>query len=227
MDKELLILLLHQTKEEPIIIVSELEEKANKYRVKSFLNLLSDIGLNFQSTIDNNFHITREQRARLAIIGAVEGIDFDKIIKEISWQEFEILTTLVGAEFGYEAKTGLNFSSETRKFQIDVILKNSPYVFLIDCKHFGGVGKQSTLKKAVSDQIDRVKAVANSINDLKEKMNVSSWKKIILLPMIITWLDDELFFHDKVPVVPFPKFRSFLRNFYLYFEDIYQIKLND
>lgn len=48
---------------------------------------------------------------------------------------------------------------------------------------------------------------------------------IILMPMIITWLDDELFFHDKVPVVPFPKLRSFLRNFYLYFENLYQIHI--
>jgi len=105
------------------------------------------------------------------------------------------------------------------------VLKNNPYVFLIDCKHYGGVGKQSVLRKAVTDQIERVQAVANSNDNLKVKLNISSWKKIVLMPMIITWLDDELFFHDKVPVVPFPKLRSFLRNFYLYFEDLYQIHI--
>lgn len=225
MDKELLILLLRQTKEEQVVIISELEEMTNKIRVKSFFETLVNYGLNFQITIDNNYHITREQRAQITIMGAIEGIDFDKIINELTWQEFEILTTIVGDEFGYEAKTGLNFSTDTRKYQIDVVLKNNPYIFLIDCKHFGGIGKQSVLRNAVTDQIERVEAVANSIDDLKEKLNVSSWKKIVLLPMVITWLDDELFFHDKVPVVPFPKLRSFLRNFYLYFEDIYQIQL--
>jgi hypothetical protein len=226
MDKELLILLLRQTKEEPVVILSELEELTNRNRVKSFFNLLNNNRLNFQKTIDNNYHITREQRAQIAIFGAVEGIDFDKIINELTWQEFEILTTIVGDEFDYEAETGLNFSTDARRYQIDVMLKNNPYVFLIDCKHYGGLGKQSVLKKAVTEQIERVEAVANSIEVLKKKLNVSAWKKIILMPMIITWLDDELFFHDKVPVVPFPKLRSFLRNFYLYFEDLYQILLD-
>ncbi|NHJ48010.1 MAG: hypothetical protein FK733_09500 [Asgard group archaeon] len=226
MDKELLILLLRQSKEEPIVKLEELEESTNKNRVNSFFNKLESIGIRFQPTIDNNYQITREQRSQIAIMGAVEGVDFEQIINELSWQEFEILTTIVGDESGYEAKTGLNFSTAERKYQIDVILKNSPYVLLIDCKHYGGFGKQSVLRTAVIDQIDRVKAVADSFEELKKKLNVSSWKKVILMPMVITWLDDELFFHENVPVVPFPKLRSFLQNFYLYFEDIYQIPLN-
>ena len=62
MDKELLILLLRQTKEEPVAILSDLEEMTNKNRVKSFFNTLTNKGLNFQKTIDNNYHITQEQR---------------------------------------------------------------------------------------------------------------------------------------------------------------------
>jgi hypothetical protein len=227
MDKDLLILLLRQSKDEPIVNVEELEENTNKTRVNSFFKKLEDNGIRFQPTIDNNYQITREQRSQIAIMGAINGIDFERIINELTWQEFEILTTIVGDESGYEANTGLNFSTEERKYQIDVILKNSPYVLLIDCKHFGGFGKQSVLRNAVVDQIDRIKAVADSFEELKKKLNVSSWKKVILMPMVITWLDDELFFHENVPVVPFPKLRSFLQNFYLYFEDIYQIQLNN
>jgi len=225
LDKELALLLLHQTKEEPFIIVNELEEATNKNRVANLLEELQGNGFIFQKTIDNNYQITREQRARLAILWAKNGIDFDRIIKELSWQEFEILTTIVGDEFGYESKTGLNFSTAERKYQIDVILKNNPYILLIDCKHYGGTGKKSVLKKAAEDQLERIHAVKDSIDDLKQKINVSSWKSLKLLPIIITWLDDELFFYEKVPIVPFTKLRSFLQNFYLYFEDIYQLTI--
>ncbi len=226
MDKELAILLLHQTKIEPFIIVKELEEMTNSIRVIKFLEELKANGFTFQKTIDDNYQITREQRARLAILWAKNGMDFDRIIKELSWQEFEILTTIVGDEFGYESKTGLNFSTEERKYQIDVILKNKPYVLLIDCKHYGGTGKKSVLKKAAEDQLERIHAVKDSIENLKQKINVSSWKTLKLIPIIITWLDDELFFYEQVPIVPFTKFRSFLQNFYLYYEDIFQLTID-
>jgi hypothetical protein len=225
MDKELLLLVLQQSKEEPVIKLAELEEATNKTRVKSFFKNLENQGILFQPTIDDNYQITTEQRAQMVILGAVSGIDFELVISELTWQEFELLTTMVGDESGYEADTGLNFSTSDRKYQIDVILKNNPYILLIDCKHYGGFGKQAAFRKAVAEQIERVEAVANSISDLKKKLNVSAWKKIILIPMIITWLDDELFFHENVPVVPFQKLRSFLQNFYLYFEDIFQMEL--
>ena len=101
MDKDLLILLLRQSKEEPIINLSELEEVTNKNRVNSFFQKLESRGIKFQPTIDNNYQITREQRAQMAIMGAIDGIYFEKIITELSWQEFEILTTIVGDESGY------------------------------------------------------------------------------------------------------------------------------
>ncbi|MBN1331182.1 MAG: hypothetical protein JXA54_17050 [Candidatus Heimdallarchaeota archaeon] len=226
MDKELALLLLQQTKKEPFIIINELEEATTAKRVTNLLEELLKNGFVFQKTIDNNYQITREQRARLAILWAKNGIDFDRIIKELSWQEFEILTTIVGDEFGYESKTGLSFSTSERKYQIDVILKNKPYVLLIDCKHFGGTGKKSILKKAAEDQLDRIHAVKDSIDILKHKINVGSWKTLKLTPVIITWLDDELFFYEQVPIVPFTKFHSFLQNFYLYFEDISILSIN-
>ena len=225
MDKELLLLALKQSKDEPFLITTELIENTNQGRLNAFLKDLNQKGIVFEKTIDENYQITREQRARMAIFGAMDGIDFEKIIKELSWQEFELLTTIVGDEFGYEATTGLNFSTDERKYQIDVILKNKPYVILIDCKHYGGLGKQAALKKAAEEQILRVEAVRNSFNELKGKLNIRRWKKVNLIPMIVTWLDDEIFFHEKVPIIPFTKLRSFFRNFYLYFEDILQIKM--
>ncbi len=226
MDKELLLLALKQSKEESFLITTELIESTSKGRVIAFLKDLNQKGIIFQKTIDENYQITQEQRAKIAIFGAMDGIDFEKIIKELSWQEFELLTTIVGDEFGYEAKTGLNFSTNDRKYQIDVILKNSPYVILIDCKHYGGIGKKAALKKAAEEQIMRVEAVSNSFDNLKEKMNIKGWKKVNLIPMVVTWLDDEIFFHERVPVIPFTKLRSFFQNFYLYFEDILQIKID-
>jgi hypothetical protein len=225
LDKDLLLLTLKQSKDQPFILVDELIEGKNEDKVMAFFEELNSEGFHFQVTIDKNYQITREQRAKLAILGFLEGIDFDKIINELIWQEFELLTTIVGGEFGYLAQTGLNFSTDERKYQIDVILKANPYVLFIDCKHYGGTGKKSVLKKAAEEQITRVEAVKENLENLQDKMSVKGWKKAIFIPMIVTWLDDEIFFHELVPVVPFTKLSSFLRNFYLYFEDIYKIKI--
>ncbi len=223
LDKELLLLALKQSKVEPFLIVQELKEATSDRRVESFLSELNQLGIRMQITIDNNYQITREQRAQLAIFGALNGFDFEKIIKELSWQEFEILTTIVGDEFGYIATKGLNFSTNERKYQIDVFLKNKPYLLLVDCKHFGGTGKQSVLKNAAEEQITRAKAVSESLDSLGPKLSIKRWKKIVIIPMIVTWLDDDLIFHEGVPVVPFMKLRSFFQNFYLYIEDIHKI----
>lgn len=179
-------------------------------------------GIKLQPTIDGNYQITRKQRAQIAILAAKEGLEFEKVIRELSWQEFELLTTYVGEEFGYEAMTGLNFSTNERKYQIDVILKRRPYVFFIDCKHLGGTGKKSVLKKAVKEQNLRVEAVIHEIAPLQEELQLQSWREAVFIPMVVTWLDEALFFFNRVPVVPFSKLRSFFQNFYLYFEDIKQ-----
>ena len=225
MDRNLLTLTLAQTKNSQVLILEELAEGSSKPKVTKFLSDLTNHQIILQPTIDNNLHITREQRAQLALLGARQGIEFEKILTHLIWQEFEIITTIIGDEFGYHATTGLNFSTRDRKYQIDVILKNSPYVLLIDCKHYGGTGKKSVFQKAADDQIDRVEAVVKNYDELKMKINTKTWKKVILIPVIVTWFDDAVFFHSKVPVVPFSKLRSFFRDFYLYIEDIIQFKI--
>ncbi len=219
-------MVLKKTKDVPYLLLKELKEETTPSRINSFLKEIEQIGIQLQPTIDGNFQITREQRAQLVVYGARNEVDWDKIIKQLSWQEFELLTTMVGDEFGYVAKTGLNFSTEERKYQIDVILKNSPYIILIDCKHFGGTGKQSILRTAATEQIIRAEALVANFNELKGKINVRKWKRVIVLPMIVTWLDDSVYFHENVPVVPFTKLHSFFTDFYLYIDDIFQIPVN-
>ena len=226
LDRNLLTLTLEHTKDSQVLILQELEEETSKPKVTKFLSDLANYQIVLQPTIDDNLHITREQRAQLALLGAMQGIEFEKILSHLIWQEFEIITTIIGDEFGYQATTGLNFSTEERKYQIDVILKNSPYVLLIDCKHYGGTGKKSVFQKAADEQINRVKAVVENYDKLKVKINTKTWKKVILIPIIVTWFDDAVFFHNKVPVVPFSKLRSFFRDFYLYIEDIIQLKID-
>ena len=226
MDKELLLLILKNTKNSPILDLQSIEKDILRKKVVAFLRELEENGMRFQPTLDGSYQISSEQRTRLVILGMKNGLDFDKIIQQLTWQEFELLTTTVGDEFGFEAKTGLNFSSGERKYQIDVVLKNKPFVLFIDCKHFGGTGKKSALKKAVEEQIERAKALAKKVTDLQEKLKIASWKKIIFMPLIITWLDDEIYFYEKVPVVPFTKLRSFFDDFYIYFKDILQLEIS-
>ncbi|MFW9923186.1 MAG: NERD domain-containing protein [Candidatus Thorarchaeota archaeon] len=226
MDKEVLALVLKYTKDNSVLDFNELEGEVNRKKLSSFLTELQNTGLIFQPTLDGNYTLTREQRAAIVLYGAQNGLDFEPIIKHLTWQEFELLTTMIGDEFGYFATTGLNFSTNERKYQIDVVLKNKPYIFLIDCKHFGGTGKKSILQNAALEQIERTKAVVQEINKLKAKLNIRKWHEGIFIPLIITWLDDSVFFHETVPVVPFSKLRSFFRNFYVYLEDIFKLKIN-
>jgi hypothetical protein len=225
MDKDLILHLLRETKKEGLLIKDKMLEHGSEQKIASFLERLVHQHILQQKTMDENFKISREQRAQLALEGIKNGLVMERIIHELTWQEFEILTTKVGSEFGYYAFTGLNFSDKERKYQIDVILKKKPYVLFIDCKHFGGTGKQSVLKKAAEEQIERVQAVGSNIEQLVGKLQITNWPSATLIPVIITWLDDAVFFHKKVPVIPFTRLRSFFNQFYVYFEDIYQLQV--
>ncbi|MEA2071912.1 MAG: hypothetical protein U9O98_11570 [Asgard group archaeon] len=223
MDKQLLLKILHMSKEQTIISKNKLLESFNKERVKMFFQQLENNHFVFQPTLDNNYKISPQQRADLAIYGATHGIDFEWLIKELTWQEFEILTTSVGEEFGYEGMKGLNFSTSKQKYQIDVVLKKQPYIFFIDCKHYSLTGKKSVLRNAAKEQAARVQALTNNRDILQEKVGLTNWEKAVLIPLVVTWLDDEIFFHQKIPVIPFMNLRSFFRNFYLYFPDLRKI----
>ena len=219
LDKNILVIILKLTKNNPLLELKDLE-MINKNRIDMFFQELHTAGITLQPTIDNNLLIHPKQRAQMVIYGAKQGIDFETIIKYLTWQEFELLTTMIGDEFGFYAAKGLNFSTVERKYQIDVILRNNPYVLLIDCKHFGGTGKQSVLREAAQEQITRISALSQEFPKLKNKLQVRTWKQVIFLPLIITWLDDAIFFHDKVPIIPFSKLRSFFQHFHIYLEDM-------
>ncbi|MHA1630682.1 MAG: hypothetical protein ACTSXO_07615 [Candidatus Heimdallarchaeota archaeon] len=226
MDATLLLALLKQTKNQPFIFPQELEHMArNSSKVKTFLKELAAQGFSFAPTIDGNFRIEHEERVRLVILGVKNGLDFDLLVKHLTWQEFELLVTIFGDEAGYSATTGLNFSTGKRKYQIDVVLKNNPYVFLIDCKHFGGTGKKAQLRAAAEAQRARCVAVRQHFLTLKTKLAIGSWQKVVLLPMLVTWLDDEIRFYEHVPIVPIAKLRSFFMNFYEFYEDLFRLEM--
>jgi len=59
LDKELLLLTLKQSKNEPFILVDELIQAKNESKVVAFFEELQSKGFHFQATIDDNYQITR------------------------------------------------------------------------------------------------------------------------------------------------------------------------
>jgi len=224
LDTTLLLLLLQKTREQPCLTLQAFEREPLRRKVRVLLQELRTQGFSFPPTIDGSYCFTKELRVRLTLLGAKEGLDFDVMVKFLSWQEFELLITVFGEEFGYSAKTGLHFSTPERKYQIDVVLKNRPYIFLIDAKHHRGSGKHSMLKDAVAAQIARCQAVQQQFAKLSQKLELEGWSKVVLLPLIITWRDEAIQFYERVPIVPIGRLRSFFQEFYLFFEDLFRLE---
>ena len=126
--------------------------------------------------------------------------DLKKFLSESKWQTFE---QLVGHIFEMnDFSVDINFVKMLHgrvRRQYDVIAKDLRYLFVVDCKMWAGNRyKSSALKNAAETHIERCK-------------HLESDKEIV--PIIVSLNNEDVDWHEGVPIVPVHKLNSFLRNY--------------
>ena len=127
--------------------------------------------------------------------------ELKKLASDVRWQYFEKLVGWIFEQndFSVEVNRVENFSGRRRQF--DVIAERFGTIFLVECKKWSGRRyRTSLLKKAVKTHLEKCR--------MYEKAH---GKKVI--PILVTLVEEDIFSHENVPVVPIEKLNTFINHF--------------
>jgi hypothetical protein len=171
---------------------------------------------------DGNFIIDRTQRITLAKLAVEQGANISDIVELLTWKDFEgfVASILTANNFQCVESFRRRGNSLMHGMEIDVIGVRRTTIIAIDAKMWGiRSGKASALKKAAEKQKTRTKELSEELDRLAKKIDKLTLREYQLLPVIVTWLVEEVELHEGVPVVPIFKLNSFILDFDQY-EDL-------
>ena len=115
------------------------------------------------------------------------------------WQDFEKLVAFVFEKHGFSViQNKVVVFKDKRKRQYDVIASGFDKVYLVECKRWSnGRHKGSALKKSTIDHYKR----SFMYKEVTSKE---------VIPVMVTLHDEDIFFYEKVPLVPVAKLNNFL-----------------
>jgi len=139
-----------------------------------------------------------------------KGMDLEDVAKHFSWQDFEAMVSEVFSANGFRTFLNFRFSSNKRRYEIDVVAISKPRIMLVDCKHWGiRLGKSSALKAAATAQVKRSGEFCCKLQEFKA-LGVEEWHSAKVIPILITLYQERVTENDGVMVVPVFKLNSFI-----------------
>ncbi len=163
--------------------------------------------------------IDREKRINLAMVAVERGIDISEVITLLTWKDFEGLIAGILIENGFRCIESYRRRGNTleRGMEIDVIGIRGKLVLSVDAKMWGiRGGKSSSLRSAVVKQKERTMKLSSQTEHLSRKMKIEMQGIYEFIPVIVTWLVEEVELHEGVAVIPVFKFNSFILDFDAY-----------
>ena len=218
-ERNLVISLLKLTKEGPVLI-----ESVNKdARIPSavalkLLGKMQSEGLIYLK--QDSIEVDSNGRLKLAVKAASLGADVEHISDLLCWQEFEEIAALALRNNGYIVENNVRFKHAGRRWEIDVVGCRKPLVICIDCKHWQRGMAPSVLKRIVDSQVERTRALADSLPNIALKLECTKWDKAKFVPSVLSLIPSAFKFYDKVPVVPVLQLQDFISQLPAYIETV-------
>lgn len=149
------------------------------------MNLLKNRG-GWPTEMDKNFE-------------EIKGItDLEEASKDAIWQNFEKLVAFIFEENDYEVQINKVKSFSKKRRQYDVIARKNNQVLLVECKKWSG-------------NRYRLSALKAAIKKHKERVNFyESATKEHAIPIIATFIEEDIKLYEGVPIVPILKLNSFI-----------------
>jgi len=183
-------------------------------------SLLTRLGA--QEDTDGSIVVSRENRISLVTEAVSLGVDIESVVEQTTWKDFEGLVARVLSENDYICVESFRRrgSELLRGMEIDVIGVKGSTVVVIDAKMWGvRPGKSSALMTAAEKQKERTARLPGQMRKLSEKIGGLREGTYRLIPILVTWLVEEVAFHEGVPIVPIFELNSFLFDLSMY-EDL-------
>jgi hypothetical protein len=163
----------------------------------------------FLHRLGDRILLDREGKIRLLVMGCELGGDVEELGRLIGWMDFEILIQKALEAYGYEVIHAFRFSHGKRRWEVDLLALRNPFILCIDCKHM--LRRQgSSLKRGAEHNNVRAKSLGESLESLEEKLSINSWKRALILPIIVSLLAPPFQEYKGCPIVPILKLRNFL-----------------
>ena len=208
-EQNLLISLLKLTKDGNVLIKDV--NKDCRIAVDIARNLLEKLQNEGLIYLDSELvEVNGSNRIRLAAKAAALGADIEHVSAFLRWQEFEDMAALALERNGYVVSKNVRFKHVGRRWEIDVIGCRKPSVLCVDCKHWQHGLKPSAVRRIVEAQVERARALADTLPSVSLKLNCVKWSKAKFVPMILSLISGSSKFYDDVPVVPVLKLQDFL-----------------
>jgi Holliday junction resolvase-like predicted endonuclease/predicted transcriptional regulator len=159
-------------------------------------------------------------RLKLAVKAASLGADLEHISNLLCWQEFEEITAFALKNNGYTVSNNVRFKNVARKWEIDVVGCKKPLVVCIDCKHWQHAIAPSALKRIVDSQVERTRALADSLPNIALRLECTRWSEARFVPSILSLMPSSFKFYYEVPIVPVLQLQDFINQLPAYIDSL-------
>ncbi len=178
--------------------------------------------LNLCVTQNGTMAVDREKRIDLAMLITEHGVEIAEVVKLMTWKDFEGLVASILSENSFACTESFRRrgTSDVKGMEIDVIGIRGHMSLSVDAKMWSvRGGKASALRTAAEKQKERTFRLTSQLPQLSKKIPSMMKGLYTIIPVMVTWLVEEVELHEGVPVVPVFKLNSFIQDFER-FEDL-------
>lgn len=161
-------------------------------------------------------------RLRLAVRAVEAGADIEEVSRALGWREFEEMAAYILEENGFDVLRHLRFRARGRRWEIDLLALRHPNILCVECKRWRRGLRGSTLFEVAEGQRRRVEALREVAAG---SLPIEGWRRIILLPIVLSLTPPPMRLVDGVPTVPILELPSFLSSFEGYLDELWHLTL--
>ena len=196
---------------------------SNREQAEDVVRELRQLGISLSPTLDGGFSVTVETRLRLAIVALRGAATVYEVSRYLDWREFETLAARIFDDNEHIVFQNYRFTLGFQRNEIDIVAIKSPLVIAADAKHYSATGRGS-IKKAVAAQKKRAERLAQHIS-VGSNCPFSGEGITVILPLIVTMLEECFRIHEKTVIVPIFKLNAFLNSLDHYRDQLYHVPI--
>jgi len=186
----------------------QLCEIKSQTTTKELLKYLLSSGIG--NLLTDSVSFSEKDKLDTILLVMEHGCNPERLSKNLRWNDFELLTSLLIKSVGYTFERNVVFSNP--RAQVDVIGIFQKIALVIDCKHWVKIYDFNITRFSLN-QIRRAQIVLAKRRDMEA-----------IIPVIVTLHECECNFFEKVPIVSISRFKQFLQEFPLYLDKMHLIQ---
>ncbi len=181
------------------------------------IRLLQSFGA--EESENNKWKVDRKIRIRMGMQAVTLGSGIESVVDHLTWKDFEGFIAGILEEHNYRCIESFRRRGNKLRqgMEIDVIGLRGDTLIVVDAKMWSvRAGKVSAIKTAAEKQLKRTERLCSEIDALSMKLGEMKPGSYSLVPMLVTWVIEDVELYEGIPIIPIFKFNSFILEYYKY-----------